>query len=68
MKSTQKHKKTNKTKKQKNKNKNKNKNKTKQNKIKQKQKCKKVGRKPERAIYVKGEPKEREREKIQKVD
>ena len=30
--------------------------------------CKKVDRKPERVVYVKGEPKEKEREKIQKVD
>ena len=29
--------------------------------------CKKVDRKPERVVYVKGEPKEKEREKIQKV-
>ena len=33
-----------------------------------KKKCKKVDRKPERAVYAKGEPKEREHEKIQKVD
>ena len=35
---------------------------------KKKKKCKKVDRKPERAVYTKGEPKEREHEKIQKVD
>ena len=42
-----------------------------QKKKKQKQKtkkCKKVDRKPERVVYAKGEPKEREREKMQKVD
>ena len=33
-----------------------------------KKKCKKVDRKPERVVYAKGEPKEREHEKIQKVD
>ena len=31
---------------------------------KNKKKCKKVDRKLERAVYTKGEPKEREREKI----
>ena len=30
--------------------------------------CKKVDRKPERVVYTKGELKEREREKMQKVD
>ena len=30
--------------------------------------CKKVDRKPERVVYTKGGPREREREKIQKVD
>ena len=33
-----------------------------------KKKCKKVDQKPKRAVYAKGEPKEREPEKIQKVD
>ena len=32
----------------------------------QKKKCKKVDKKPERAVYAKGEPKERECEKTQK--
>ena len=31
-------------------------------------KCKKVDRKLERAVYAKGEPKERMHEKMQKVD
>ena len=30
--------------------------------------CKKVDRKPERAVYAKGEPKENECEKMHKVD
>ena len=42
--------------------------KKKEKKKKQKKKCKKVDRKPERVVYAKGEPKEREHEKIQKVD
>ena len=33
-----------------------------------KKNVKKVDRKQERVVYTKGEPKEREREKIQKVD
>ena len=40
----------------------------KKKKNKNKKICKKVDQKPERAVYAKGEPKERKREKIQKVD
>ena len=42
--------------------------KKKKNKKNKKKNVKKVDRKQERAVYTKGEPKEREREKIQKVD
>ena len=35
---------------------------------KPKKKCEKVDQKLERAVYVKGKPKEREHEKIHKVD
>ena len=42
--------------------------KTKNKKQKTENICKKVDQKPERAVYAKGEPKERGHEKIQKVD